>query len=102
MHSLHAVVAVPQSKHSPSVRCDGCWFHMAHLTKKRPTGLYGEDKFLLSLGLLWRMMAKVNSKGCYELSSGGKCCPEKHGMDQPEWVLLVKNGCYTLSQLWFL
>lgn len=59
MHSLHAVVAVPHSKSSPSVRCEGCWFHMAHLTEKRPTGVSGEDKFLLSLGPLWRMMAKV-------------------------------------------
>lgn len=35
MHSLHAVFAVPHSKCSPSVRCDRCWFHMAHLTEKR-------------------------------------------------------------------
>lgn len=34
--SLHAVFAVPQRKHSPCKMCEGCWFHMAHLTKTRP------------------------------------------------------------------
>lgn len=48
MHSLHAVVAVPRLNRSPSLRCDGCWFHMAHLTEKRHTGVSDEDKSLLS------------------------------------------------------
>lgn len=96
MHSLHAVFAVPHSKCSPSVRCDRCWFHMAHLTEKRPTGMSSEDKFLLS-GCSGEWWQSWYSKGCYELSSGGKCCPAKPVTDQLEWVLVVKNGPHTLS-----
>lgn len=59
MHSLHAVVAVQHSKRSPSVSCDRCWFHIVHLTGKRPTDMSSQDKFLLSLGLLWRIMEEL-------------------------------------------
>lgn len=47
IHSQHAVVAVPHLKCSPTVRYDRFWFHMAHLTEKRPTGMSGRDKFLV-------------------------------------------------------
>lgn len=80
IHSLHAVVAVPHSKHSPSVRRNGCWFHMAHLTKKRPCWCtHTEDKFLVSVVLLWRMMEKVmHWRVLWRFSSGGQMLPCKN------------------------
>lgn len=107
MHSLHAVFAVPHSKCSPSVRCDRCWFHMAHLTEKRPTGMSSEDKFLLSLGLLWRMMAKLIQQRMLWAELRGQMLPCKTchgsagmGLSSKEWSThsLIKDLQWI--QLW--
>lgn len=97
MHSLHAVVAVPHSKRSPGLRCDGCWFHMAHLTEKRPTGVSVAEKFPLSPGLLWRMMAKVIQQRILWAKLKGQklACKTWHGSTGLD--LSGKNRWHTLT-----